>query len=274
MCRLYMSPLSCYMIEFECNCVLVFDYLLLFFNMCIRLIWFNIIYTLYTSYIYIYIYIQFKDEKNNNKLKIQLFEQFCNKYDGCGYDNKYYKLDQLLSNNTNEDQDYDLFISKYHLLWNDFVLFGINFMDNDLYNSLVLNSVNNVNNVNNNVNIKDDWNYFRKYFKYQRNQFIYLPINGDQSDWGYSLFSNNDKYNTFNEYKEIVHYFSNNNNNNINNNDNNNIHPILKYFLIYNAIFTMMNKYYYNDKGAFNNYVIAQGEGGSKWVAITKRLLS
>ena len=106
-------------------------------------------------------------------------------------------------------------------IWNDFVSFRINYLYNDL-NKLLLNL-----NVSR-TNIK----WFYKYFKFQRNQFIYLPTN---NGYDCALYSNN-----FKEYKEITDYFS------VNNNGNNG-DAILRYFLIYNAIFTLINKCYKKD---------------------------
>ena len=170
-----------------------------------------------------------------------MFIQFCDKYNGCGYDQYHYKLDQLsLSNNstdngndntsingTSDDVNVDSFIDKYIALWNDFVSFRINFMYNDLYNSIIK--------MNNNVVIISMMmiaiNYFIQYFWFQRNQFVYLPINGDAQTW-YSLFlpSRDNIKSTVDEYKEIINYFSNDNNVN---NDINGINPILRYFIIY-----------------------------------------
>ena len=55
-------------------------------------------------------------------------------------------------------------------------------------------------------------------------KIIYLPVNGN---YYLSLFSND---NTLNEYKQIVNYFVNNDKN---------VNPFIRYFLIYNAVFTM-----------------------------------
>ena len=113
-----------------------------------------------------------------------------------------------------------------------FVIFRINFLYNDL-NKLLLNL-----NINNN-----DIKYLYKQFKYQRNQFIYLPQHGSQEN---ALFSHN-----FDKYKEIINYFSNKNNNNDKNSDNNNTNAILRYILINNGIFTMMNKYIGQSSGNY-----------------------
>ena len=57
----------------------------------------------------------------------------------------------------------------------------------------------------------------------------------------YAIFASNKVYNTFNEYKEIVNHF-----NTDRYHGGSDINPILKYFLIFNAMFTMVNKYYYD----------------------------
>ena len=125
------------------------------------------------------------------------------------------------------------FISDYFSLWCDFVGFRFDLFSNKL-SSLLYKKLN---------CSKKDIEYFYNHFKYHRNHFAILPTQITSAPFGYIP-----KEARFDLYQEIVNYFVNSNNS-IGIKKMNNINPILVYYYIWNCIYLIMHKQYYNDNG-------------------------
>ena len=166
-------------------------------------------------------------------MEARYFKEFCAcRYGGDTHQN-FYGLKDISS------YSYDDLL-QLEAIWHDFVIFRIKFLYTYLNNSLLNLGVN-----------KNDIEYFYQSFKYQRNQALFLPINGDRSQ---NCFKND-----YNDYRAIIEHFSQQNkqnadyvNNSEDSNNMNSVHPIVRYVMIYSAIFTML---YFTAPDGFDSYL-------------------
>ena len=158
--------------------------------------------------------------KNATRFQSAVFEQFCAANPGWqdrifGKHHYYCKKLELSSFNSSDFKKDKI---KYESIWKDFISIRTNLIETELDSLFIKLGCNG-----------KDIKYFKSFFNYKRNQCALLPTNGD---FYYHLFSNN-----FEKYKQVFDYFSSKNRKN----KRNGLHPILRYFLIWNGVFMLVN---------------------------------
>ena len=167
-------------------------------------------------------FVKLKRFENDFNIQDKMFNQFIQDKTDSGLVDRWYFIDRLNGFSSSFEKD-------YCLMWNDFVSFRIDLFSNKL-ESLLYSKWN---------CSKKDIKYFYSHFKYYRNHFAQLPTQGTQD---YYL----PKKERLDLYQEIVNYFGNSNSS-IGISKMNNINPILVYYYIWNCIYFIMHKGYYDE---------------------------